>query len=511
MLRTVSRIRNLPREREIAEVFAKHGMGFVLRRYALGRFLLRTRGVSHEDRLPTHWGDELRQILEELGPTYIKVGQILSVRPDVLPPEVLLTLRGLRDEVKPVPFDDIREVIEEDLGATIEELFDSFDEEVIGSASIGQVYVARHMGRKVAVKVQRPRARPQVEADLPVIADIAAVVKERSPDLPFDAVKLVDEIKAFLYAELDYLEEARNTQRIGEDFRGDARVVIPEVHWDRTSSRVLTTDFIDGTPLSKLEPTKYSWEDRRKLAILGAQISMTQVFEHGAFHGDAHPSNIIVISPEQYGLIDFGLIGQISDREMRILTDYMIHLVRQQPDRIVRDMRAMGMVFSRQHDDDIASATDGILRRYTGVTLAQVDTQRLVTELLDMVYRYRIKLPTKYFLILLAGENVERATELVDVVGRYPYQVADLLDDFHETLTELRKIEQMVDMFSGRAGKYFNRVAAAIFLSALIVGSSQVHIGPRIGDIPVFALMMFTTAFFLGLWLLFGLFRSGGL
>src|SRR5258708_31615117 len=406
------------------------------------------------------------------------------------------------------------------------------------------------MGRKVAVKVQRPRACSQVEGDLRVIADIAAVVKERSPDLPFDAVKLVDEIKAFLYAELDYLEEARNTQRIGEDFRGDARVVIPEVDWDRTSSRVLTTDFIDGTPLSKLEPTKYSGEDRRKLAILGAQISMTQVFEHGAFHGDAHPSNIIVISPEQYGLIDFGLIGQISDREMRILTDYMIHLVRQQPDRVVRDMRAIGMVFSRQHDEDIAAATDGILRRYTGVTLAQVDTQRLVTELLDMVYRYRIKLPTKYFLILrglvtvegtgrelypdfnvfevaepyvrrmamrrysprsLAGENVERATELVDVVGRYPYQVADLLDDFHETLTELRTIEQMVDMFSGRAGQYFHRVAAAIFLSALIVGSSQVHIGPRIGDIPVFALMMFTTAFFLGLWLLFGLFRSGGL
>src|SRR5258708_36003901 len=133
MLRTVSRISNLPREREIAEVFAKHGMGFVLRRYALGRLLLRTRGVSHEDRLPTHWGDELRQILEELGPTYIKVGQILSVRPDVLPPEVLLTLRGLRDEVNPVPFDDIREVIEEDLGATIEELFDAFDEDDIGS------------------------------------------------------------------------------------------------------------------------------------------------------------------------------------------------------------------------------------------------------------------------------------------------------------------------------------------------------------------------------------------
>jgi len=550
MLRTVSRIRNLPREREIAEVFAKHGMGYVLRRYALGRFLLRTRGVAHEDRLPVHWGEELREILEELGPTYIKVGQMLSVRPDVLPPEALLTLRGLRDEVKPVPFEEIRPVIEEDLGAPISELFDSFDDTVIGSASIGQVYIAHHNGIKVAVKVQRPRARTQVEADLPVIADIASVVKERSTDLPVDPEKLVDEIKAFLYAELDYLEEAHNTQRIGEEFRGDSRVVIPGVHWDRTTSRVLTTDFIDGTLLSKLDPTKYTWEDRHKLATLGAQISMTQVFEHGAFHGDAHPSNIIIVSPDQYGLIDFGLIGQISDRELRVLTDYMIHLVRQQPERIVRDMRAMGMTFPRQYDGDIATATDGILRRYTGVTLAQVDTQRLVTELLEMVYRYRIKLPTKYFLILrglitvegtgrelypdfnvfevaepyvrrmalrrysprsLAGENVEKASELVDLVSRYPYQVSDLLDELHETLGEVRKIEQLVDTFSARAGKFFNRVAAAIFLSALIVGSSQVHIGPKLFDIPVFALLMFITSFFLGLWLLFGLFRSGGL
>src|ERR1700738_454179 len=144
MLRTVNRIRNLPREREIAEVFARHGMGYVLRRYALGRFLLRTRGVAHEDRLPSHWGEELRQILEELGPTYIKVGQLLSVRPDILPPAVLLTLRGLRDEVKPVPFEEIRRLLEEEFEAPLEELFDSFDEAVLGSASIGQVYDATH-------------------------------------------------------------------------------------------------------------------------------------------------------------------------------------------------------------------------------------------------------------------------------------------------------------------------------------------------------------------------------
>lgn len=550
MLRTITRVRNLPREREIAEVFARHGFGFVLRRYALGRFLLRVRGVPSEDRLPAHWGDELRLILEELGPTYIKVGQLLSIRPDILPPDVLLALRGLRDEVKAVPFEEIRELIEADLGGPINMLFEEFDTNVIGSASIGQVYVAQHAGRKVAVKVQRPRARAQVEADLPVIADVAQIIKRRYPDLPFDPTDLVQEIRNFLSAELDYLEEARNTARIGDDFRNDERVVIPEVHWDRTSSRVLTTDFIEGTPLSRLNPADYTIEDRARLATLGAEISLTQVFEHGAFHGDAHPSNIIVVSPEQYGLIDFGLIGLISEREMRILTDYLIHIVRQQPDRVVRDMRNLGMQFPRQHDDDIAATTGSILRRYTGVTLAQVDTQRLITELLDMVYRYRIRLPTKYFLILrglttvegtgrelypdfnvfevaepyvrrmalrrfsprtLAGENVERASDFVDVVSRYPYQLSDLMDDLHDTMTEVQRFDNILDSALHRLGRTGNRIAFAIVLAGMFLGSTRIDFGPQVFGVPVFSGLMFLLAGFLSLFFLFGLLRSGGL
>lgn len=449
-----------------------------------------------------------------------------------------------------MPFDEIRPVIEEDLGAPIEALFRNFNQTPIGSASIGQVYTARHNGTKVAVKVQRPRARAQVEADLPVIADIAEVLKRRQPDLPFDAVKLVEEIKQFLYSELDYQEEARNTARVQEDFRGDPRVVIPSVHWDRTTSRVLTTDFIEGTPLSKIDPEKYSREDRRQLAVLGAQIALTQVFEHGAFHGDAHPSNIIVVSTEQYGLIDFGLIGLISDREMRVMTDYLIHMVRQQPDHLVRDLKNLGVQFPRQFEDDIASAMGGILRRYTGVTLAQVDTNRLVTELLDMVHRYRMRMPIKYFLILrgmttvegtgrelypdfnvwevaepyvrrmalrryspgsLANENKERASEFVDVLSRYPNQIADLMDEVQETLRETRRMEQILDSQMGKASRFFNRLSLAVFVAALLVASSSIHVGPKINDVPVFGAVMFITAFVLGMWLLLGLVRSGGL
>jgi ubiquinone biosynthesis protein len=550
MLRTVSRIRNLPREREIAEVFARHGFGFVLRKYALGRFVLRFRGVAREDRLPAHWGDELRAILEELGPTYIKMGQVLSIRPDIFPPEVLFALRGLRDQVTPVPFEEIRPVIESELGAPLDELFEEFDTTPIGSASIGQVYVARHNGQKVAVKVQRPRAAATVEADLAVIADIAGVVKRRSKDLFFDPLKLVDEVKQFLLSELDYTEEARNTSRVRDNFAGDERVRIPEVHWDRSTSRVITTEFIEGTPLSHLDPGAFTPEDRERLATLGAELSMTQVFEHGVFHGDAHPSNILVVSPDQYGLIDFGLVGHISEREMRIITDYVIHLVRQQPERLVRDMRNLGVVIPRGFEDDVASAIGGLLRRYYGVSLRQIDTNRMVTELLDIFYRYKIQLPTKYFLILrglttvegtgrelypdfnvfdvaepyvrrmalrrfsprsMAGENVDRISDLMDTLSRYPGQLSDVLEEVQETLRETRRLEELMDSGAKHAHRLMNRLALAVFVAALIIGAPQVKIGPRVLGVPLFDGLMLWMAFILSLWLVIGFLRSGGL
>ena len=551
MIKAVSRARNLPRINEIRHVLQRHGFGFVLRRYALGRFILTLRRVPEEQRLPAHWGDELRKILEELGPTYIKLGQVLSVRPDILPPEAILALRLLRDEVTPVPFDEIRPVIEEELGGKVEDLFEKLDEIPIGSASIGQAYVAFHGGQKVAVKVQRPRARAQVEADLRVLADLADWLKRNwGQDLFFDPVKLLDEVRSFLYSELDYVEEARNTERFAEDFREDPRVRIPQVHWDRTTARVITTEFLDGTPLSRLRPETYSLEDRRNLAILGAQVSMEQVFEHGFFHGDPHPSNIFVMGPNQYGLIDFGLVGFLSERDLRVMTDYLIHLIRNQTDRLVRDLKALGVVIPHQYEDDVASAFSGIIRRYYGVTLAQIDTTRLVTELLEIFYRYKIRLPTKYILILrglttvegtgrelypdfnvfevaepyvrrmalrrfsprvLASENLERAGEVVDVFSRYPYQVSDVLEELQETLRETRRIEEWIDSSTSKAAKYTNRLAAAIFAVGLLVAATQVHFGPKVFDIPLFSMFLFAVCLFWGFWLFYGILRTGGL
>jgi ubiquinone biosynthesis protein len=322
------------------------------------------------------------------------------------------------------------------------------------------------------------------------------------------------------------------------------------VHWDRTTARVLTTEFIDGTPLSRIDPSEYSLEQRRGLAVLGAQLSMTQVFEHGVFHGDAHPSNILVCAPDQFGLVDFGVVGYISDRELRLLTDYFIDLIRQNPDRLVRDLKKLGVTIPRQHEEDVSAALAGIMRRYYGVSLAQIDTTRLVTELLDLFYRYRIRLPTKYFLILrglttlegtgrelypdfnvfevaephvrrmalrrynprsLATENIDRASEFVDMVARYPEQISDILDEVEDTLKEARRVEELVDRTMGGVSRFANRLSVSIFIGALIIGSSRVTFGPKLFDIPVFSGLMFGTAFVLGFWLLVGILRGGWL
>jgi ubiquinone biosynthesis protein len=256
------------------------------------------------------------------------------------------------------------------------------------------------------------------------------------------------------------------------------------------------------------------------------------------------------MSPYQYGLIDFGLIGHVSERELRIMTDFLIHLIRNQTDRLVRDLKALTVQIPRQYEDEVAGAMSGIIRRYYGVTLAQIDTQRLVIELLEIFFRYKIRLPTKYILIMrglttvegtgrelyrdfnvfevaepyvrrmalrrfspraLASENLERATDMVDVFSRYPYQVSDVLEEIRETLQETRRLEEIVDRAVSRTSRFFNRLAAAVLMAALIIGATRVSFGPIILGIPLFSGFMFLTSVFLGLWLLFGLLRSGGL
>ena len=302
--------RNLGRLSEIAQVAVRHGFGYFFERHRLTDLLPWTDRPALDEPAPSQRGAHLREMLDELGPTFVKFGQLLSTRPDVLPPDVIAELRGLQDDVRPFPFAEVEGTIRDELGLSVEQLFLEFDPVPVAAASIGQVHRAvLPNGDRVAVKVQRPGAPRQIEADLALLYQAAKLVKERVRAFDFvDARELVDEFARSIREELDYRREARNAERFRENFAGDPHVRVPKVYRRYSGTRVLTLEFIDGVQLADLDHEAWTLEDRRRLAYVLAEAWLTMVFRHGFFHGDPHPANVLVLAPDRIGLVDLSLI-----------------------------------------------------------------------------------------------------------------------------------------------------------------------------------------------------------
>src|SRR5215210_1522963 len=303
--------RNLGRLSEIAQVAVRHGFGYWFESHKLTSILPGRGRPQLIDGAPSERGRHLREMLDELGPTFVKFGQLLSTRPDVLPPDIISELRGLQDDVRPFPFEEARATIEAELELTIERLFLEFEERPIAAASIGQVHRATlPNGRHVVVKVQRPGAPRQIEADIALLYQAARIAKERVRALDFiDAHALVDEFARSIRQELDYRSEGRNAERFVRNFAGHPHVRVPRVYWSYTRARVLTLELLEGVQLARITPETHPLEERRRLATLMTEAWMAMIFRHGFFHGDPHPANILVLGPERIGLVDFGQAG----------------------------------------------------------------------------------------------------------------------------------------------------------------------------------------------------------
>src|SRR5918997_2788251 len=324
-------VRQLCRLSEIAQVAAKHGFGYLFDARRLDGLPFRgQREIEVVAEEGSSRGQRLRAMLDELGPTFVKFGQLLSTRPDVVPPDIVFELRHLQDAVTPFPYEQVEQVILEDLGLTVEQLFVDFDPQPIAAASIGQVHRARlPNGRDVVVKVQRPDAPRQIEADLELMYQAARFARDRVKALAFiDAVGLVDEFARTIRQELDYRMEARNAEQFHRNFAGHRHVRIPRVHWPYSRARVLTLDRLDGVHLRDIDLASYTLEERARLATLITDAWMAMIFRDGFFHADPHPSNILVLEQsEQIGLVDFGMAGQLTGEDMSKATRLFIDIV----------------------------------------------------------------------------------------------------------------------------------------------------------------------------------------
>ena len=552
----------ISRARRIAEVLVRNGLGVLAESTGLTRFIPRWRAhpVEADAQAATlTMPQRVRRTLEELGPTYIKLGQILSTRPDVLPPAYVIELSKLLDAAPAVGADEIIKTIEEELGGPLDRWYQLLNPTPIASASIGQVHRAvLHDGTEVVVKVQRPGVERTIQADLNLLAAEARFLEARSQTLRnYRLVDLVVEFSQALRDELDYRAEARNADRL-RAMTTDAGVIIPQIYWTLTARRVITLADIKGIKISEIERLKARGYDLGSIAARIVQIYLKQVFVHGVFHADPHPANILVCD-QKIGLVDFGVVGYLTPRIRQDLGELLFALVQQNADEMVHVITRMGAMSSSIDREALRRDIQRLVVRYYSVSLENLPMAQFLGDVLTIAFRHRVRLPADLALLartvvvlegvalsldpsfVLAGylepfvvqlikerlsakntimEGIKTLRELQELLQVLPRRVDVLTEQLERgTMTvgiNVRHLDQAMRKLDAIA----NRLSFSIIVAGIIVGSALVLLGgegaatfrlpftsinlpiPQIG---------FVMAGLLGIWLLFSIVRSKGL
>jgi ubiquinone biosynthesis protein len=547
--------RSLGRLTEIAQVAVRHGFGYFLRRHRLGDLVPWGEREAIEATASDR-GRRLREMLDELGPTFVKFGQLLSTRPDVVPPDIVAELRGLQDDVKPFAFEQVRAALETELELDVEQAFLEFDEVPIASASIGQVHRAvLPDGREVAVKVQRPAAPSQIEADLGLLYQAAKLLKERVRALEFiDPQELVDEFARSIRLELDYGHEARNAETFHRNFARDQDVVVPRVIRQYSTARVLTLEYLRGKKIAELDLEVMRPDERRAIAYRMADTWMTMVFRHGFFHADPHPANIFVLDTGELGLVDFGQAGKLTDEDMARLTRLFVDAATESIDVIPRRLRELGVRYAPDREDEFRDELRTLFDRYYGVRLSDIDPLQVIREGFQLIYALNLRLPSRFVMLdkaiaTLASVGAEvypdfnvfevakpyargllaerfhprvmaqrariEASALGSIARELPYQAHDVLEAMRTGTFTMTITSPGVDHIDQHLHQASNRIAVALIVAGGLIGSSVIGVfaksGPHIMGLHLLSFIGFVLSGAFGLWLVWGIMRHSRL
>ena len=555
MMRRISK-RQVRRYRTLTNVAIKYGFGYLVDRFNLHPVRSVKDRVSGAPKAHPELSDpeRLRLMLEELGPTYIKFGQILSTRYDILPKEYIKELEKLQDTVPPFSHDEACRIVAEEFGMPIDEIFETFSCEPFASASLGQVHLATLPGgERVIVKVQRPGIREVIDSDLRILRDLAHFADQHiSEARALNPVGVISEFERIIRAELDYTLEAQNADELRANFSDDPTVKIPKVYWDYTRWQVLTMEFIDGIKVSDLEAIEQADLDHTTIARNFATSFLKQIFLHGTFHGDPHPGNVLVMEGNVVAFIDFGIIGHLDQVIRADLVDFFIALSENDADSVIDVLAHIGIIDYNEIDlPQFRFEISNMITKYYGMSLRYVNTGVMMREMISMILRYHGNVPSNLLLLSKALMIEEEVCSQLDP----DYNLQDLAKPFiHNLVMErmhpkrivrewlrmipgfgrlVRGLPHRIDQILLRAEKgtlrlefehhgldhivseldvMSNRISSSMIISALIIASAlviQSGMKPFVCGVPVLGITGFVIAGILGMGLVLSIMRSG--
>ncbi len=551
--------RHLARYRQILTILFKYGFGDLLEMLKIDQYIevglqmISKKRAERAEKLTRP--QRLRMAFEELGPTYIKFGQILSTRPDLIPVEFIDELSKLQDDVAPFGFSEVSDVIESEFGALHGDLFESLEETPLASASIGQVHRAvLKNGEEVAVKFQRPGIRRIIEVDLEIMLHLATLSERHIEELSLHRpVKIIEEFARTLEKEIDYRNEATNMERASRHFLNSPYVYIPNVYREMTTSLVLTTEFIKGIKITDIAKLDAAGLDRKLIAARGAELVLSQIFDHGFFHADPHPGNVFALPHNVICLLDFGMAGVVDRQTREDFVDLVDSVVRQNESRAAQMLLKLTSWEEEPQMRMLEREVADFMGRHFYKPLKELEFSLLLRELLELATNFRLRIPPDIFLMLkaistvesvvrildpefdiiaqaapfiqrvklerfkpqrVAGDVIDTASRLIQFLQQFPKDLLQLANLIRQQRLSLQIEHKGLQKMLSTHDQISNRLSFSIIIAALIIGSALIVISetpPLIFGISLIGIILFLAAAIMGIWLLVAILRKGRL
>ena len=558
MWETLGTVRDLGRLQEIAGVLIRYGFGDMVRRIGMSGALERTGRLLRWDdpEAMAHMAppERVRCALQDLGPTFVKLGQVMATRVDLLPPDWTAELGKLQNAVPALPFADVRPQLVEDLGAEPEQVFARLEETPMAAASLAQAHRAWLAdGSAVVLKVRRPGIRDTVEADLRLLARLAEIVEERAPDLRrYRPVEVVQQFSTSLLRELDFAAEGRNAERIAANFASHDEVVVPRVYWQWTSERLNVQECLEGIAGTDLAAVDAAGMDRKRLAATGADIVLKMVLEDGFFHADPHPGNIFYLPGGRIGVIDFGMVGRVSEQRRFQIVQLLHGLVGREAEAVAEVLMEWGEGEGEVDEARLQADVGAFVDQYRGVPLKDLRMGLMLVDVTTILRENSLSLPPDLALMIKAFLTLEgmgrqldpdfdmagaarpflervvmqrysprallkrgrrSAVDAMELAGDLPRELRRLLRTARRGRLHMQMEVTSLKAFGEQVDRAANRLTMGVITAALVVGSSIVMHSAG-GGVPsrwllILGVMGFVGAALTGLWILLSIWRSG--